>query len=1036
MISCDSTVSARGASGAWDAADPARAAEGARVALASPWHAVALGGPAAGLVAAVPARGTLGRDQFPDPAMSRVHLRLDAHPGRVRVADAGSTNGTFRRKRKEWRPLRRRARWPEGAELHAGGTRLGLARRPVVLEVPLPDGSGRRGPARLLALPLLITLPLILFRYCAPAAWALLAVLGGLGAGLATRWWRRRALPAAPAHLLLTAAAGPAGSPPPRADQPLRAWMGTSKWRRRPLAVGPAERVCLIGPRAAECARWVAGQWACAQVARVSAGQRRFRAPEDAPALALVPPGDAAGGEAAVGDEMLAGRALTWAARVADAPAWATRLVAAPPTVPEASEAWWEALYACLADRAAAGDGGVPERVLIADHVARFAGLERLSEAAMSARWRGMLAESTPPDLRAWLGRTASVDLEVDLVADGPHALVAGTTGSGKSEALVTWLMSLALRYPPSQVGFVLVDYKGGETCGQLAGLPHVAGVVTDLDPAATRRGITSLAAELARRERLRAAGQPIGRRLVVVVDEFRRVAEDEPDLLATLVRIATIGRSLGVHVILATQRPAGIVDAHMRANLPFRLCLRVLEDADSHDVVGSAQAAHLPRIPGRALVAGGGVAQIGWCGPAGTVAGWVAMLARAWEGLGGPPAAAPWAPALPDALGWESRLDLPRCPLAQGESATPTRVVGWRDRPEQQRLDLFGVPGVVAALVVGSPGSGRSGVARALANALAEDGFPIHAVTSPGQRWPEAASSVATSDIGAVWELLDAAENVPGVVVIDGCEGLFAEADRALGAGVMADRLAQLARRAGPTAHLVVTVSPPDAASRWTQAMRQRVICPTRGGIDAAHIGLPENVCALADRPGRVVWCEGATRALVQVALPPEMPPPTGPALVASLPAQPDRTSPRDIGVISPLATPLPVTAHRRWLVIAAAGPAREGALDVLHSAWRAQRVTAVDVDLNDAAARIPEGDEPIIAVVGPAKARAAYTGDIVTLRESAGVLAFGNEADLRHLVPAGYAHVAYAGRRRDGWGVYVGGGEAHNIQLFAPSM
>src|SRR5690606_33294925 len=121
--------------------------------------------------------------------------------------------------------------------------------------------------------------------------------------------------------------------------------------------------------------------------------------------------------------------------------------------------------------------------------------------------------------------------VEVDLAVEGPHALVAGTTGAGKSELLTTWVLGLALAHPPADLHVLLVDYKGGATFGALTGLPHVLGVLTDLDPGATSRALASLRAELARRERLLAAAgvrslaehTPGGRppRLLIVVDEF-----------------------------------------------------------------------------------------------------------------------------------------------------------------------------------------------------------------------------------------------------------------------------------------------------------------------------------------------------------------------------------------------------------------------------------------------------------------------------------------------------------------------------------
>lgn len=221
----------------------------------------------------------------------------------------------------------------------------------------------------------------------------------------------------------------------------------------------------------------------------------------------------------------------------------------------------------------------------------------------------------------AVLGLSRNGPLILDLAQDGPHCLVGGTTGSGKSELLQTLVAGLAVHASPQDLSFVLVDYKGGSAFQECASLPHTLGLVTDLDEHLTTRALVSLGAELKRREALLALvgakdlddyrrcrtsdpSLPSVARLVLVVDEFKMLADELPDFVAGLVRIAAVGRSLGIHLVLATQRPAGIITGDMRANVSLRIALRVRDRADSDDVIESPVAAQISdRLPGRAWV-------------------------------------------------------------------------------------------------------------------------------------------------------------------------------------------------------------------------------------------------------------------------------------------------------------------------------------------------------------------------------------------------------------------------------------------------
>jgi S-DNA-T family DNA segregation ATPase FtsK/SpoIIIE len=373
----------------------------------------------------------------------------------------------------------------------------------------------------------------------------------------------------------------------------------------------------------------------------------------------------------------------------------------------------------------------------------------------VAQRWR-----AGPP--RALLGRGPDGAVGIDLDADGPHLLIAGTTGAGKSELLQTFVASMAVAASPQAVTFLLVDYKGGAAFGAITELPHVVGVLTDLDSAGSSRALASLRAELRRRERLDAAGAPRPAKLVVVIDEFATLAAELPEFLAGMLDIAQRGRSLGLHLVVATQRPAGVVSPAMRANINARICLRVTDPAESLDVIGIPDAATLPQdSPGRAIARLGGAvtefqtARVSVATPpevavtvapqgaasahtggadstsAPTPSGPVTILHTIIEAAriaarGMPPADRPWLPPLPRRI-------------TPAEVAPTTFAVA--DRPEQQRRCELAAP-ATSALVLGTPQSGRSTALRRIA-ALAADGRQELVVIdgadslAPLQRWP-----------------------------------------------------------------------------------------------------------------------------------------------------------------------------------------------------------------------------------------------------------------------------------------------------------
>lgn len=217
------------------------------------------------------------------------------------------------------------------------------------------------------------------------------------------------------------------------------------------------------------------------------------------------------------------------------------------------------------------------------------------------------------------IGVRSSGNVLIDLQRDGPHLLVAGTTGSGKSELLRTLILSLCLNHSPLSVNFLLVDFKGGSGLGPLRKLPHSVGLLTDLSAESIGRAMQSLRAEVRRREalfaeveagdlsryrKLRGPGMEDVPRLVIVIDEFRMLLEKVPTALDELLQIASLGRSLGLHLVLATQRPQGAISADIRANITTSISLRVQTAMESQDILDTSAAAAISiSAPGRAFL-------------------------------------------------------------------------------------------------------------------------------------------------------------------------------------------------------------------------------------------------------------------------------------------------------------------------------------------------------------------------------------------------------------------------------------------------
>ena len=631
----------------------------ARSALRADVHLACVSGPDVGVVLASGTVGRAGNVPLTCASVAREHLRLSTRDGRaVLRVSPGASPVRVRSRLPLWRHYRDGRPLAVGGRIRLGDDVFEVRARPRRLAWPSPSKRGRgsiTGSSFLRGAPLIsvlvmggfllwrlrssVSLPSVLAPFVAGIASIAVLVAGALA-------WRvrRRRRGWDGSALSLVLAGLPASSAPPRVVR-AAVWPGrpTRVGRRVYLAAsadarepGECEAIGIVGAHASQCALWCAGQIA-AQL-----GGARVWWTSAAPVLI-----GHAGVDIHVSDRdscpHCAGEAtrptfhVGYASSLSLLPAWCAQ-VCATDDEPVSSHWWWTVTRADAQD-------SLPRR---------------LDWTPSSARGRG-----GGLGVRIGLGEEGPIDL--DLVADGPHALVAGCTGSGKSEALLGWLASIAHCYSPERARFILIDYKGGATFARLEALPHTQALLTDLDAGATSRALDGIASILQRREEtLGTLGFPDlatwesaheedplsvtapPPRLVVAIDEFRVLAQAHPDSMEVLLRLAAQGRSLGLHLIAATQRPSGAVSAQMRANMDIRLCLRCVSASDSTDILGDGRAASLPRIPGRAILADVGTIQLAYLADIASV---VARCNATWPRTGTEPL---WAPPLPEALSWE----------------------------------------------------------------------------------------------------------------------------------------------------------------------------------------------------------------------------------------------------------------------------------------------------------------------------------------------------------------------------------------------
>ncbi len=542
------------------------------------------------------------------------------------------------------------------------------------------------------------------------------------------------------------------------------------------------------------------------------------------------------------------------------------------------------------------------------------------AEQRLVKRWACVSARVDTP-----LGIAPDGPLHLDLVADGPHLLIAGTTGAGKSELLQTLVAGLAARHPPDLLTFLLVDYKGGAAFADCARLPHAVGLVTDLDPHLTARALRSLDCELRRRERLFAiagvadlaayrdvsGAEPIAR-LAIVVDEFATLAEELPDFVRGLVGVAQRGRSLGVHLVLATQRPGGAVSAEIRANTTARIALRVTDPGESSDVIDAADASSIDRArPGRAYLRTGSslvcfqtarASAPPDAGPRTTVeplGPWrrrphrvdaaagptdltrlVDLVIAAAAKSGRAPARAPWVPPLPEQVAQAAVESSPR------PTMVPYALV---DLPDEQRRDVarLDLAAGSSLLAVGAARTGRTGLLSTIALGAVARLTPaqlhVYVVDPAGDlaavigSLPHCATVIGRDDLAIVPTLLRRLESVVGrgvdrsdgstptsLLLADNWESVCATLPDT-DAISCADALTAL-QRSGPASGLsiVVTGDRTALAPRFAAGFDERLLLRLADRNDYGMVGIAVRDAPTTMPPGRAL--RGSDGAIMQI--------------------------------------------------------------------------------------------------------------------------------------------------------------------------
>ena len=488
--------------------------------------------------------------------------------------------------------------------------------------------------------------------------------------------------------------------------------------------------------------------------------------------------------------------------------------------------------------------GSAQALVLTDTLIARAAELQGSAGASGPVALGSLLRDApaaTRGTLPAVIGVEGGEPCVIDLVADGPHAVVAGVTGSGKSELLVTWILALCAAHSTQEVSFLLADFKGGTAFDALAEVPHVTGVITDLDGTGARRAIESLRAEVRWREaELARVGARDVRdprvevpRLVIIVDEFAALLGEHPELHAVFTDVAARGRALGMHLVLGTQRPAGVVRESLLANCPLRISLRVTDATDSRAVIGTDEAAMLPggaESRGLALIrsaADHSPRRVRIALSSQTDCEAIAASAA------GPRPRRPWLPELPGRIDLEDLVTL-------ADDAGDTLLLGLVDEPDLQRQRPIGLrTHQRGMLVIGSGGSGKSTALQTLA--VQARGPVLRVTGSPEDIWD------------AVDRLSERTPDPGSLLLIDDLDALGSTLPPDYARDLL-ERLERIVRGAGEAELLVVATAQrlSGGSARIADLLPRRLVLATSSRAEhIAACGDPSHY-APANPPGR----------------------------------------------------------------------------------------------------------------------------------------------------------------------------------------